>query len=346
MSIQSKILRFSLIGAAVGLLYGNIEFLIDSQTDDVEPYWPLQLRATAIGILVGAASIAIEDRLKEYFKQRQFIFLVIARALIYTLVISIFLILVNGVWFAVNNSGYTVVEQAHKYFTDKMYLINVSTIFIVLVIIGSIDQVNSLHSRGQLLRFISGRFHTPRKVKRIFCFIDLKRSTTITENLGDIRYANFLRDYYSDISEAIRVTKAEIYQFVGDEIVLCWPVNTGSKSGLAIRCALLAQKAIQSKKQTYLDQYGYVPEFRVGLHMGDCIVTWVGEVRREIVYIGDVLNTAARIQEQCKVHGDDVMVSEQVMNISENMDELNCRFVDEIIPRGKEEPVRIWSVAW
>ncbi len=73
-------------------------------------------------------------------------------------------------------------------------------------------------------------------------------------------------------------------------------------------------------------------------------MTWVGEVRREIVYIGDVLNTAARIQEQCKVHGKDIMVSEDVLNAIENKRSFHTRFVDEIIPRGKERPVRIWSV--
>ena len=343
-SLRQKIIRFSLIGVVVGFVYGNIEFLIDSQTDDIEPYWPLQFRAISIGVMVGALSSAIEERLKEFFKQRQFIFLVIARAVIYTLLITICLTIVNGIWFAINNNQYSVAEEYWNYFLNKMYLINVSTIFLVVVIAGSIDQINSLHSRGELMRFISGRFHTPRKVDRIFCFIDLKGSTTITESLGDIRYANFLRDYFSDISDAIRATKAEIYQFVGDEVVLCWPVPIGIKSANSIRCTLLAQEAIHFKRKIYLDTYGYVPEFRAGIHIGECIVTWVGEVRREIVYIGDVLNTAARIQEQCKVHGKDILVSEDVLQSIGETNGLNTHFVDEIIPRGKERPVRIWSV--
>ncbi len=341
---QHKIVQFSIVGAIVGIIYGNIEFLIDSQTDDVEPYWPLQVRATAIGIMVGAFSSAIEKRLKEYFKQRQFIFLVLARAIIYTLLITICLTIVNGIWFGVNNNEYSTLEEMDNYFTDRMYAINVITIFIVVIISGSIDQINSLHSRGELMRFITGRFHTPHKVERIFCFIDLKRSTSITEELGNLRYANFLRDYYSDISDAIRVTKAEIYQFVGDEIVLCWDLKTGSHKGNCIRCVLLAQKAIEQRNKRYLDTYGHTPQFRAGLHTGECIVTWVGEVRREIVYIGDVLNTAARIQEQCKVHEKDILVSEDLLNLIDSKQVFHTTFVDEIIPRGKERSIKIWSV--
>jgi adenylate cyclase len=67
-----------------------------------------------------------------------------------------------------------------------------------------------------------------RRVKRIFLFIDLKSSTSIAESLGNLRYSEFLIDYYDDMTDAILMSKAEIYQYIGDEIVLTWSFARGN----------------------------------------------------------------------------------------------------------------------
>jgi adenylate cyclase len=81
-------------------------------------------------------------------------------------------------------------------------------------------EIDSLHRKGELLNFVLGRYNTPREVDRIFCFIDLKSSNSIPEKIGHARYAMFLKDYYYDITEPLRNTKADIYQYIGDEIIL------------------------------------------------------------------------------------------------------------------------------
>jgi adenylate cyclase len=40
----------------------------------------------------------------------------------------------------------------------------------------------------------------------------------------------------------------------------------------------------------------------------------VGEIKREIAYLGDVLNTAARIQGECKVYQEELLISEPLRN--------------------------------
>ena len=345
-STKYKVLRYAIIGAFVGLLYANIEYLIDSQTDDVEQYIPLLIRGFCVGLLVGASAMLVEVRLREMFRQRPFYYLVLVRAILYTLIITLSLLMVNSVWFIIREiSGSSTFElQINAYIHNRMYLINLLTIFGAIIVFGSLDQINSLHRKGELWSFITGRYHRPHEVERIFCFIDLKGSTALTERLGDITYASFLKDYYSDISDAIRHTQAQIYQYVGDEIVLSWAPTDGLKDQNCIACFFKMYTDLYHKKDHYLEKYGAVPGFRAGLHIGKCIVTWVGEVKREIVYIGDVLNTTARIQELCKVHESDFLASETLLMRLKNDHGFSTKFIEEIVPRGKTVPIRIYSI--
>ena len=54
----------------------------------------------------------------------------------------------------------------------------------------------------------------------------------------------FIKDYFSNITDAIQNTEAEIYQYVGDEIVLCWTYKKGMKNNNAIRCFFLMKDII------------------------------------------------------------------------------------------------------
>ena len=101
---------------------------------------------------------------------------------------------------------------------------------------------------------------------------------------------------------------------------------------------------IDELKQEYIDKFGVIPEFKAGMHGGQVIVTWVGELKKEIVYIGDVLNTAARIQEDCKRLDMDFLISGDLLDNFSNANDINSEFIEETIPRGKEHPIKLYSI--
>ena len=53
-------------------------------------------------------------------------------------------------------------------------------------------------------------------------FLDLKSSTTIAEKLGEEKYHEFLQHVFSDVTDPLIMAKAEIYQYVGDEVIISW----------------------------------------------------------------------------------------------------------------------------
>jgi adenylate cyclase len=86
-----------------------------------------------------------------------------------------------------------------------------------------------------------------------------------------------LKDYYSDITEALRKTNAQIYQYVGDEIILSWSYENGLRNNNAINCFFQMKEIIRGKTLRYTRKYGVAPAFKAGLHGGPVIVTGWGK---------------------------------------------------------------------
>jgi adenylate cyclase len=171
----------------------------------------------------------------------------------------------------------------------------------------------------------------------------LNHSTSIAEKLGNIKFGSFLKDYYSDLTDAIRLSGAEVYQYVGDEIILSWPVTKHTDYSRILSAIFISKKVINDKKEEYIAKYGYIPSFKAGLHGGMVLVTWVGEIKKEIIYLGDVLNTTSRIQGECKRLDCDYLVSEYIQDKAIH-GKYSLTFKDELIPRGKEKSVKVYSV--
>jgi adenylate cyclase len=340
---RKRIWNYLITGATGGAVYGCVEYIAKLNTDDPEIFVPLIIRTVSVGLLVFGTAAIFEIWSQSRFAQKPFIYLLLARSIAYTLIITLSLLCVNAVWYIVRQ-GVSLKEEMRSYFGGDMFLINLSTIFFFVVITVGFSQINKLHKKGELLNYVLGRYHRPREVYRIFCFIDLKNSTSIAEKLGHLQFAMFLRDYYSDISEALRSTAAQIYQYVGDEIVLSWSLADGLKDNNLINCAFRIKKILKSVRQKYVNRYGVFPEFRAGLHGGKVIVTWVGELKKEIVYIGDTVNTASRIQEDCKRLEKDFLISDDILKHIHSFGATQVSFVEETIPRGRVTPVKLYSL--
>ena len=94
--------------------------------------------------------------------------------------------------------------------------------FFMTILISFINQVNKKYGPGVLVPLLLGKYRNPQEEERVFMFMDLKSSTTTAEKLGHLQYSAFIRDCFSDINEVLLSFHAEVYQYVGDEIVVTW----------------------------------------------------------------------------------------------------------------------------
>lgn len=330
---------YTILGTVAGAVIGFLLHYID-KIDIIGP----SLRGFFIGFLVGTTIGLCEEFLfLEKFRRKSYLFLLIFRTVVYSFVIIFYELLINSTSNFFTNEM-TIGQSIHSALFRENFPRDLVIIVITSSTLIALIQIRRLHRPGDLIKYVTGRFHIPKELNKIFLFIDLKSSTAIAEKIGNTSYSSFLIDYYHDMTGAILMSKAEIYQYIGDEIILTWSFENGVKDARCINCFFDILTSIELKKEKYLKKFGVYPEFKAALHAGTVSVTWIGTIKKEIVYHGDVINTTARIQEECNKHQQNFLLSENMLKNIELPGYLRSEFVGELQLKGKQKKVKIFGL--
>ena len=205
-------------------------------------------------------------------------------------------------------------------------------------------QVNSKFGQGAFWNIIRGKYNTSKEEERIFMFLDLNSSTTIAERLGNTKYHNLLKDFFSDITYPIIENKGEIYQYVGDEIVLTWNPGEHITYHQCIECFFEIKFHIEKHREKYMSRYGLVPSFKAGIHYGKVTVGEIGIIKRDITCSGDVLNTTARILSMCNELNEELVVSGELAAKIHALDNYVTQSLGHIKLKGKEKELLLVSI--
>jgi adenylate cyclase len=203
-------------------------------------------------------------------------------------------------------------------------------------------EINSKYGPGVFRGMMLGKYVKPRKEKRIVIFIDLKDSTPIAERLGSQHYFDFIRNFIAHISSALTEYDANIYQYVGDEVVASW--KSSPKNARRCLSALIdAQRAIQKASDDYRRKFGFVPEFRAGIHEGEVTVGEIGVVKKDLAMSGDTMNTTARIRTSCSVLHQKYIISQSFRNLLP-LEDWQLKPLGSIELKGKAEGVPLYGL--
>lgn len=273
-------------GALIGLALGYV--LGDGSARSV-------LTGALIGLLITAGMVALHvgwaiGLIPRAWREAPFLVVLVTRSLawlgIIVMAIAVPLLTVGGVpWGELADPGFAW---------------SVVGSFLAALLINFVAQVNRLLGRGVLVGLVLGRYHRPRQEVRIFLFVDLRSSTQIAEQLGNLRYHAFLKRFVDDVSTSATRHGGDVHRFVGDEVVLTWTESKGLENAACVQAVFAMADAIHHSSGDYLADFGAVPSFWAGLHMGPVVTGEIGTVKHEIVYLGDTPNTAARIEQACR----------------------------------------------
>ncbi len=205
-------------------------------------------------------------------------------------------------------------------------------------------QIEKLIGKNMLANYLKGRYRRPKKEIRVFMFLDLKSSTTISEKLGNDSYYSFLNDAIYEMSASIIETKAEIYQYVGDEIVFTWPLEKGIRNNNCLRLYEKISEQLEIKKSYFQKNYGYQPKFKAAMHAGIVLAAEIGHIKKDIVYSGDVLNTTARMESLCNKYQADILISKSLLNLLDNKHEIIYEDLGAISLKGKDEKLELIKI--
>lgn len=260
----------------------------------------------------------------------------------YVLVIILIIILAMVFFTTLSAETYSLRKYISLVFSKQTILL-IFYLFIIGSLTNFLKEVDKKFGRGNLWKMFIGEFYSPKEEEKVFLFIDLKSSTKMAENLGHFKYSRMLQDCFQKLS-VVDKYGAEVYQYVGDEAVLSWDLKIGLKDNNCIN-AFYAFKDEFDKHRTYfLSNYGLVPEFKAGMHLGKIVTAEIGELKREIAHHGDTINTAARIQENCNILNREFLISELAKYSLEESKRFKFNDEGEIYLKGKTDEVRVYSV--
>jgi adenylate cyclase len=318
-----------------GILLSIVSRLIDGS--------PLLVPGTVVagislGVLVGIFELFF---FKSKLRNFSFLTHLLLKAVILCLVIYALITLLLFVDYLAGEFA-SFEAYLEKIFNPEMYLATFVTFLSISVLLFFL-RLDHMLGPGNLAAYIKGTFHKPREEQRIFMFLDLKDSTRLAEQMSKNDYFSFLNDYFYFMTEPILETGAQIYQYVGDEIVLTWDFKKGIKNNNCIEVFFKIKEVMDQQNSYFHQKYGIFPEFKAGLHYGIAIQAQIGDLKKEIVFNGDVLNTTARIQSICNELGHELLISAELFNHLQ-LEPNQSTNLGLISLKGKENEMQIYSI--
>jgi len=295
-----------------------------------------------LGLTFGVPELFLMTKFNKILKTLPLVSFILIKTIIYTLLIYLISNTLGLITWLIQEKP--IIEYYNSLYKPfQFYLIIYSlAVFSILIFF---MQISRLLGEGVLLKFLLGRYNKPIEEERIFMFLDIKSSTTLAEKLGHQKFYSLLNTFFHHISEPVILTKAEIYQYVGDEVVFTWKTENGIQNSNCVRIYFLIKDIIELNKKQYLSDYGVVPEFKAGVHFGKVISAQIGELKREIVFNGDVVNTTSRIQQLCNNYNKELIVSSDLLLCIQNLPKNYIREnLGNIKLKGKEERIILYSI--
>jgi len=294
-----------------------------------------------LGLVFGLLELFLIPKAEIRFRRWSFTRIILFKIFLYTTIIYIITV---GLAMLVGLFEGRKLSELAGYLTSTGQLVLVVYSLVIYSLFVFFLQINHLLGKGVLWKFIRGKYHRPHEEERIFMFLDMKSSTTIAERLGHVRFYTLLNELFHEISQPVLQTKAEIYQYVGDEVVLTWEMEDGLRNSNCLRFFFMFQERLIRNSENYFNEFGVKPAFKAGLHFGKVVSAQIGDLKREIVYNGDILNTTSRIQNECNKYKRDCLVSGNLMERLIDTNGYHWERLETVTLRGKETAMELFSV--
>jgi len=275
----------------------------------------------------------------------------LTRFIVYKYSIITFLVSAVSVFvfmlFALFVENKTLTVAAHtipEFIGTEIFLSIFLYLLLFSIFLNMIKTISEYLGPQAIINALLGRYDRPAEEDLTFLFIDLRSSTRIAERMGHAQYSRFIGKSFQQLTESVYKHNATIYQFVGDEVVLLWPTSTAGRTLAPIRLYFDFIEKLKTEGVHFLREFGEIPQFKAAINTGLVTVTEIRTIKKDIVYHGDVLNTCARIMEQCGVFKKDLLVSLPVAEWIKDSNAFKATQTTELPLRGKSIATSIYEV--
>lgn len=180
--------------------------------------------------------------------------------------------------------------------------------------------------------------------KRVYatCLMtDAQNYTTLSERMSPEDLSTHMKEYYRFLFREVKKNQGVVGNIIGDAMLALWPAAAPDNHQLERSCkaALEVIEAVDRFNDKYPD---YELPTRVGIHSGYLLMDNVGaEDHYEYAPVGDIVNTASRIEGLNKSLATKILVSAETVHQSEGME---FRELGTFLLGGKTRPVDIFEL--
>ena len=336
--------QFIVAGVSLAIIY--IFFVYGFGFSEFWHYRNGAIIGLILGLLIASLELFVFSR---GAKKLKFIWLLTLRTLIYFTLIIVIIFNVAVIsriyrW----NLGYIDVLGDGRFYQDYLLEGNFSVAVVYTLIlafsINFVRMVSRKMGQGMLISYVTGTYYNPVHQARIFMFIKVVDSGQIIHDLGPHKLHRFLNDLFYDFTIPVVTNRGIIYEYIEDLAVLTWAMDKGMQNANCIRTFFDIQEAIKANKEKYLKKYGFIPSVQAGLHAGSVVRAEIGEVKTQIVFHGDTMNTTARILDKCSEQKMGLLASDQLIRMIGLPRIYIKRIVGEIDLKGKQEPLNLFEI--
>ena len=316
-------------------------------------FWNEFTGSLVFGILGGlACGYLLVFKMSSRYRRKSFTFGILNSGLVFVLTYVTLIVLglftIDFIYFSFKGNLSSAMSRSVNNvlfnILSPSFIINVFLFGFLVSFTQFMLQVSDKFGPGILWKFLTGKYYHPRQEERIFMFLDLRSSTTIAEILSSKKFFELLKDVFQDITEPILNSQGEIYQYIGDEAVISWPVDRGLAENNCLVCFFRIGQALEQRKEHYMREYDLFPSFKAGLHIGEATVGEIGVIKKDIVYSGDVLNTTSRIQGECNNQNVDILLSADLLERMQLNGGYRHIALGEFPLKGKKETTALYTM--
>jgi adenylate cyclase len=205
--------------------------------------------------------------------------------------------------------------------------------------------ITNLIGARSFLNFLTGRYHAPVEENRFVLFVDIAGSTGLAEQLGGVAIHRLLDRTFRLLTRSVVDYRGEVLNYVGDEVIVTWPERDGAIDCRPLRCFVAMRDELATASGQLQRQFGTVPRIRGSLHFGPVIIGEIGDVKRAIVFNGDVMNTAARLEELSRKVDGGFLASRAAMERFSTAPPFAVRDLGRLDIRGRADGIDVVGIA-
>ncbi|MDR0225557.1 MAG: adenylate/guanylate cyclase domain-containing protein [Burkholderiaceae bacterium] len=177
-------------------------------------------------------------------------------------------------------------------------------------------------------------------------FVDLRRWSGLAERQWPVDLSWVLDQYFELVGQAVRDSGGLANQFIGDSVMAIFGLDQDLDTACrqAVHASALIDRRMQDWSSGFEAQFGQPLDFGMGLHAGRAAVGRVGfEQTTSFTAVGEVVNTASRLQEHTKRAEARLVLSQEVARRAGV--EAGLGRATEVQVRGRSRPLWVLQVS-